>query len=180
MFSVEAVLIFKDSCLYIQNDTEESNERSLGRSRSPRSEDRFKWHHQKRSSIDGRSEDGGFKYYYDERRSPRFARENSKQGGLTRTPARFEVVDDRFREDERGSRRFSSAESKLTITLPGFKKNVDGSRSPVVRPVGDILGDKVPPLKVGVISKQIDGKDAKGSANNQVHELPCHARCWLV
>ncbi|KAK7817820.1 putative adp-ribosylation factor gtpase-activating protein agd14, partial [Quercus suber] len=149
------------------NDTEESNERSLGRSRSPRSEDRFKWHHHKRSSIGGRSEDGGFKYYYDERRSPRFARENSKQGGLTRTPARFEVVDDRFREDERGSRRFSSAESKLTITLPGFKKNVDGSRSPVVRPVGDILGDKVPPLNVGVISEQIDGKDANGSANNQ-------------
>ncbi|KAM4086669.1 hypothetical protein ACJW30_10G119600 [Castanea mollissima] len=134
---------------------------------SPRSEDRFKWHHHKRSSIGGRSEDGGFKYYYDERRSPRYARENSKQGGLTRTPTRFEVVDDRFREDERGSRRFSNAESKLTITLPSLKKTVDGARSPVVRPVGDILGDKAPPLKVGVISKQIDGKDANGSANNQ-------------
>lgn len=184
MFSVEAVLIFKDSCLYIQKDTEESNEsRKVSESHgrlSPRSEDRFKWHHYKRSSIGGRSEDGGFKYYYDERRSPRYARENSKQGGLTRTPTRFEVVDDRFREDERGSRRFSNAESKLTITLPSLKKTVDGSRSPVVRPVGDILGDKVPPLKVGVISKQIDGKDANGSANNQVQELPCHARHWFV
>ena len=164
------LLFLKDSCFYIQNDKEETNESRKvvayrGGSRSPSSEERYKGHHSKRISSGGRSDDGSFKYYYDERRSPRYPQENSRHGGPRRSSARFEVVDDRFRDDEHGSRRLSNTESKLVIRSPDIQKNVDRSRSPVVPPVGDILGDNVHPLQVGVLSKPIDGKDADGSAH---------------
>ncbi|KAJ6373056.1 hypothetical protein OIU76_027400 [Salix suchowensis] len=35
-------------------------------------------------------------YYYDERRSPRYSQENTRYGGFRKSPARFEVVDDRY------------------------------------------------------------------------------------
>ncbi|XP_041020854.1 probable ADP-ribosylation factor GTPase-activating protein AGD14 isoform X1 [Juglans microcarpa x Juglans regia] len=110
-----------------------------------------------RSSSPGRrSEDGSFKYYYDERRSPQYSQENSRYGGFRRNPVRFEIVDDRFRENEYGSRNFSQ-----------FPKNIDRSLSPVVRSLRDILGDGIPPLQVGELSTAINGKDADGSPHSQ-------------
>jgi hypothetical protein len=123
--------------------------------------------------------DGNFKYYYDEKRSPRYAQENSRYGGSRVTPARFEVVDDRFRDDEHGSRRFSNTESKPGIRSSDFQKNMDTCGSPVVRPVRDVLGGSSTPLQVGDLSKAIDGTAADGSAHNQVHNCYVILEIWF-
>ncbi|KAK9274561.1 hypothetical protein L1049_021810 [Liquidambar formosana] len=115
-----------------------------------------KFHSEKPSPI-VRNDDKSFRYYYDERRSPRYAQDNSRYGGYRRNPARFEVIDDRFRDDGFGSgrqtdsRRFSSGESKLGSRSPDCQKNMDRCRSLVV-------GD--PP-------KANEGRDVGGSAYNQ-------------
>ncbi|KAK3212821.1 hypothetical protein Dsin_017527 [Dipteronia sinensis] len=144
-----------------------------GESRSPRYESRYE---QSSSGIfgpGGRSDDKSSRYYYDERRSPRYAKENSRYSGLRKTPAQFEVVDDRVRDDRFGSSRRSD---NLCIT---YRENKSGSRSPdsqssrssssplAVRPLKNILGENALQLDVGKIAKAIDGKEADGSANKQ-------------
>ncbi|XP_059461778.1 probable ADP-ribosylation factor GTPase-activating protein AGD14 [Corylus avellana] len=56
-----------------------------GGSRSPHYEKRHERRHSERSSPVRRSVDGSVKYYYDERRSPRYAQENSRYGVPKRT-----------------------------------------------------------------------------------------------
>ncbi|XP_041019509.1 probable ADP-ribosylation factor GTPase-activating protein AGD14 isoform X1 [Juglans microcarpa x Juglans regia] len=138
-----------------------------GGSRSSGYEDRYTRHYSERSSPGRRSEDGNSKYPYDERISPRYPQENSTYGDLRRSPASFEVVDDRFRDGEYGRRRASKTESKIRSKPPNFEKNTDRSHSPVVHSARVSLGDTVSPLQVGELSKAIDGKDADGSANTQ-------------
>ncbi|XP_057957580.1 probable ADP-ribosylation factor GTPase-activating protein AGD14 [Malania oleifera] len=130
-----------------------------------------------RSSSGGKDEKS-FRYYYDERRSPRYAQENSRYGGYKRSPVRFEVVDDRVREDGLGNgrrsaiSRLSNGEVKTVGKSPDLQKNVDRSRSPVVRSIKDILGVNVPSLHVGEIPKSNAGRnvgrDDETSANTQM------------
>ncbi|XP_042988987.1 probable ADP-ribosylation factor GTPase-activating protein AGD14 isoform X3 [Carya illinoinensis] len=136
-----------------------------GGSRSSGSEDIYTRHYSEKSSPGRRSEDGNPKYPYDEMISPRYA-QNSRYGGLRRSPACFEVVDDRFRDGEYGSRRASKTESKIESRPPNFQKNTDRSQSLVVHTARS-LGDGISPLQVVELSTAIDGKDADGSANAQ-------------
>ncbi|KAI6680086.1 hypothetical protein NL676_033967 [Syzygium grande] len=114
---------------------------------SPSYEDRYERPHSGRSSPSGRGDDGILKYCYDERRSPRYAREISRYGGYRRSPVRFEVVDDRFRDDVLGSgrrsqgQRLSNEESRLGSRSPDNQKNMDKSTSTVTRPAKEILRD---------------------------------------
>lgn len=130
--------------------------------------------HSEKSSPCGRNDEKNFRYYYDERRSPRFAQENSRYGALKRNPVRIEVVDDRFRDDgfRNGKRsdgqRFSSEESMRGSRSPACQKNVNRSCSPVVRPVRDILGENVPRIHVGNLPKANEGEISDGSAHNQM------------
>ncbi|XP_009377378.2 probable ADP-ribosylation factor GTPase-activating protein AGD14 isoform X2 [Pyrus x bretschneideri] len=111
------------------------------------------------NSPGGRS----LRYYYDERRSPRYSPENSRSGGFIRAPLRFEIVDNRIRGGKRGS---SSGESKVQSRIPDNKKTAEGSHSPVVAPVRDKLRENVPPPQVGE-SSTANQKDTDGSAHNQ-------------
>ncbi|KAL5786147.1 hypothetical protein ACOSQ2_008539 [Xanthoceras sorbifolium] len=145
----------------------------LGESRSPHYGSRYE---QSSSGVSGpgrRSDDRSTRYFYDERRSPRYAaKENSRYSGVRKSPARFEVVDDRFRDDRFGS---ASRSENLNITN---RENKSGSRSPecqtnrnsssslVVRPK-TILGENALPLDVGKISIAINGKEADDSAKNK-------------
>ncbi|PKI65996.1 hypothetical protein CRG98_013581 [Punica granatum] len=82
---------------------------------SPSYEDRYDHHyHSARSgpSPSAKSDDGIVRYYYDESRSPRYTQQSSRTG-YRRSPARFEVVDDRFRDDGYGSRRRSTNAMRL-------------------------------------------------------------------
>uniref|UniRef100_A0A7N0TQ40 Arf-GAP domain-containing protein n=1 Tax=Kalanchoe fedtschenkoi TaxID=63787 RepID=A0A7N0TQ40_KALFE len=114
------------------------------------------------------------KYYHDEwRSSPRYARENSRSGGFKRSPIQFEVVDDRFRDDEntRGRksdpRRTASVEVMARSRSPVPQKIVNRSMSPVIRPVADLLGENVPHLQVGGPSKGNKEKNADASPIRQ-------------
>ncbi|XP_048133512.1 probable ADP-ribosylation factor GTPase-activating protein AGD14 [Rhodamnia argentea] len=130
---------------------------------SPRYEDRYERPYSGRSSPSGRSDDGILKYYYDERRSPRYAREVSRYGGYRRSPVRFEVVDDRFRDDTLGSgrrtqgQRLANEESRLGSRSPENQKNMDKSTPTVTRPAKEIVTDAGPSLRVGETMENSDG-----------------------
>ncbi|KAF2304516.1 hypothetical protein GH714_032873 [Hevea brasiliensis] len=132
-----------------ESDKEESREsRKLGLNcghyKSPNYESRYD--QKGRSHPGGISDDKSIKYYYDERRSPRYAQENSRYGGFKKSPVRFAVVDDRFRDDgaqsrrESANHRFSNKDGRFGSLSPDRKKSMDQSSSPVAQPVKDIPG----------------------------------------
>ncbi|PON53070.1 Arf GTPase activating protein [Parasponia andersonii] len=132
------------------SDKEASNEgRKVdtyrGGSRSSYDEDKYERSYAERSSPCGKTDDRSIKYYYDERRSPRYSRANSRYGGYRKSPVRFEIVDDRFRDEGFGSRRFSPGDSKL----PNRNTSMDSSCSPVARSLKEVLGENAPTLQIG-------------------------------
>ncbi|KAF7848912.1 hypothetical protein BT93_L1448 [Corymbia citriodora subsp. variegata] len=134
-----------------------------GASGSPSYEDRYERPYSGRSSPSGRSDDGILKYYPDERRSPRYARETSRYGGYRRSPVHFEVVDDRFRDDLfRGGRRSqgprrSYEESRLGSRSPENQKNMDKSTATITRPAKEISGDDGLSRRAGEKTEKSDG-----------------------
>lgn len=106
--------------LCTQNDNEESHEsRKICFSRSPHYEER-----NDPRSPGLRNEDKSVKFYYDDRRSPRYSPRNGNQ---RRNHIKIEIVDDRFRDDEYRNRRRVSIE-KLpapAASSNGQKSNVD-------------------------------------------------------
>ncbi|KAK7293596.1 hypothetical protein RJT34_16466 [Clitoria ternatea] len=92
-----------------------------------------------------RSDDPSFKYLYDESKSPRFAQKYNRPGSFTRSPIKFEVVDDRFRDDDYRTRRLLNIESKLRQLSIDGQKNVDRSQLPAARPLGEIFRETSSP-----------------------------------
>ncbi|OUZ99717.1 Arf GTPase activating protein [Macleaya cordata] len=140
-------------------------------SRSPPYEDTYDRYGDK-SGPAGRNDDRNYRYNYEERRSPGYGQE-TRYGDNRRSPGRFEVVDDRRRDDRFGNgrrseeRRFSDGESKSEGRSPNHQKDLGVSSPPMVRPVRDILGEDVPPLRIGEPPKANGGKVADGSAHTQ-------------
>ncbi|KAL6216912.1 hypothetical protein ACLB2K_010130 [Fragaria x ananassa] len=94
------------------------------------------------------------KYYYDERkRSPRYNEENSRIGGtgFRRTPVRFEIVDNRIRDDRK---------VHTGLTTPK-------SQVPAIRFVQEKQGENMLPPQFGESTITNDQKHADGSAHNQ-------------
>ncbi|XP_038695182.1 probable ADP-ribosylation factor GTPase-activating protein AGD14 isoform X2 [Tripterygium wilfordii] len=153
-------------------DKEGCNEsRKVNAYGSPSYEDRCELNG--RSGTARRSEDRSFRYYYDERRSPRYAPGSSRNGGFKRSPARFEIVDDRFRDDGFGrrrqsdSRRFSNSESRVGNKSPERQNSVDQFTSSVVRPAKDILGENGQPIRAGESSKENNRNGTEDRIQNQ-------------
>jgi len=164
-------ILLKVIVAVMQTDKEESSENRRvvlysGGSRTLNYEDRQG--QSERCGFSGRTDVKTFRYYDDERRSPRYSQENTRCGGFKKSPARFEVVDDRFRDDKIRSVRqtdvhlFSPTESRFGNRSSDIQKN----NAPVVRPLKDILGENLPPLQVVEHSKAPNGKDA--SVHSQV------------
>ncbi|XP_030503587.2 probable ADP-ribosylation factor GTPase-activating protein AGD14 isoform X1 [Cannabis sativa] len=126
-------------------------------------EDKFEQTYAEKSNHLGKCDERNIRYYYDESRSPRYSRENSRHGGYRRSPVRFEIVDDRFRDEGFGSRRFSPSDSKLL----NRKGTAHSSCSPVARPIKEILGENVPTLHVGEKVKESNKNHVDSSAKNQ-------------
>ncbi|KAI9107111.1 hypothetical protein K1719_022639 [Acacia pycnantha] len=103
------------------NDNEESYD---GRKLSFSLSERYEYRNDTRSPS-SRDEDRSVKFYYDDRRSPRYVPRN---GNNRRNTVKIEVVDDRFREDKSRTRRFLSIESKETAVSSDAQKNVDGEK----------------------------------------------------
>lgn len=120
-----------------------------GGSRSPPYEDTYSG----RSSPGGKSDDKYSRYSYDERRSPGYDQEGRQYNDYKRSPARPEIINDWRREDRFGNgrkvedRRISDGDPKLEGRSPDRPKE-DTSSPPIVRPVREILGDNVVPLRI--------------------------------
>ncbi|XP_027069164.1 uncharacterized protein [Coffea arabica] len=90
-----------------------------------------------------------------------------------RSPARTEVVNDWRREDRFGNGRrsedirVSDGGSKLGSRSPDRQRDLDVSSPPVVRPVRDILGENVSPLRVLEPPKANGPKSADVSTRTQ-------------
>ncbi|TKY58195.1 ADP-ribosylation factor GTPase-activating protein AGD14 [Spatholobus suberectus] len=115
------------------------------------------------SSPGPRSDDTSFRYLYDESRSPRYTQKYSRHGHKARSPIKFEVVDDRFRDDEHRNRRLSNIESKLRQISFDGQKNVDRSQLPAVPPLGEILKENAP-------SQQVKPSGGEGSVEENPSE----------
>nr|XP_027081427.1 probable ADP-ribosylation factor GTPase-activating protein AGD14 isoform X1 [Coffea arabica] len=123
--------------------------------------ERHSFEHSFLSRNDGRN----LKNHIDPRNSPRYKQEMLKSGSQNSRAPRFEIVDDRFRENGYGSvrkvltHRYSDTESRARSSSPISQKSRDISKEPAIRPLKDILDDKIPPLKVGESPKAnaVDG-----------------------
>ncbi|GAY66658.1 Arf-GAP domain-containing protein [Citrus sinensis] len=144
-----------------------------GGSRSPPYEDTYERRYNEQSSPGGRSDDKNSRYGYDER-SPGNEQENRQFGDYRRTsPTRPEVINDWRRDDRFGNgrkfedRRISDGDSKLEGRSPEQPKDPESSSPPVVRPVREILGDNVLPLRISEPPKANGVRVADGSTNTQ-------------
>ncbi|PIA65178.1 hypothetical protein AQUCO_00100576v1 [Aquilegia coerulea] len=139
---------------------------SRGGSRSPPYDDTYDRRYNERSGSGGRNDDRNYRYNYDERRSPGYDQESRYGSNYRKSPVRFEVVDDRRRDDRFGNgRKVPDGDSKSERRSPN--RQMDMPSPPMVRPVREILGDDVPPLRVGEPPKANGGKAAESSARTQ-------------
>ncbi|KAJ4847584.1 hypothetical protein Tsubulata_033378 [Turnera subulata] len=135
-------------------------------SRSPPYEETYERRYNERSSPGGRSDDKYSRYSYDERRSPGYDQESRQYNDYRRSPARPEVVNDWRREDRFGNR-LSDGDSKHEARSPERPKEPEASSPPVVRPVREILGDNVIPLRISEPPKGNVGRTADAPAQTQ-------------
>ncbi|KAM5566259.1 putative ADP-ribosylation factor GTPase-activating protein AGD14 [Rosa sericea] len=130
-------------------------------------EKRFERHYSQGSSPTVRGADQNVvKYYYDERRSPRSYEENSRIGGtgFRRNPVRFEVVDNRIRDDRKARSGLTPPKSQ---NRSPENKNMDSFSSPAVRSVQEKQRENMLPPMFRETTITNDQKHADGSAHNQ-------------
>lgn len=119
-----------------------------GGSRSPPYNDTYERRYTDRPSPGGRSDDRNYRNSYDERRSP------GSDGDYGRSPVRTEIVNDWRRDDRFGNGkksedgRIANGGLRVEVTSPDRQRDLDISSPPMVRPVRDILGENVSPLRV--------------------------------
>lgn len=160
----------------MQGETEDFNGNNRrdtyqGGSRSPPYDDIVERRYGDRSSSGGRS--------------PSYDQDNRQSNDYKKSPAR-EVVNDWRREDRfgngrRSDERSSDGGSKLEIRSPDNQSDI--SSPPLVRPVRDILGDNVSPLRVIEPPKSTGGKSTDGRGPTQVKSFPtkmCFVMCLFV
>ncbi|EOA19084.1 hypothetical protein CARUB_v10007750mg [Capsella rubella] len=124
-----------------------SETRSSSGSRSPPYEDVNDRRYSDRSSPGGRS--------------PGFEPGNRNVGNNKKSPARPEILNDWRREDRFGGRKTSDEGSQS----PEQVKDLGSASPPVARPVREILGDSVIPLRVGEPPKPPVSRNIDASAH---------------
>lgn len=147
-----------------KNETNE-NRRSDGYqsgSRSPSIDNTYERRYSDRSSPG-----------YDVRRSPGYDQDSQRHSDHGRSPVHSGVVNDWRREDRLSNarksedHRSSDGESKPEIRSPDNQKDSNVSSPPVVRPVRDILGENVVPLRIGEPPKASSSRAVDGSTFTQ-------------
>ncbi|KAK1265026.1 putative ADP-ribosylation factor GTPase-activating protein AGD14 [Acorus gramineus] len=127
----------------------------------------------------GRNDERNSRYSYSDRRSPGYGDRRSPgyaPSDYRRSPGYFEVVDDRVKDDRIRNlnqnrkiedHKFTDEVRRPEGRSPNHQKDLDMSSPPVVRPVRDILGDSVPPLRIGEPPKANVTRVADTSAQTQ-------------
>ncbi|XP_047310851.1 probable ADP-ribosylation factor GTPase-activating protein AGD14 isoform X2 [Impatiens glandulifera] len=112
-------------------------------SRSPASEDGYERRYGDRPSPGGRSDDRSSL----DSRSPGYL-ESRQYGDNRKSPAHTEVVNDWRREDRFGNGRKTDDSRTFDTRSPDLQKDGNISSPPMARPVREILGDNVLPLRI--------------------------------
>ncbi|TKY44667.1 ADP-ribosylation factor GTPase-activating protein AGD14 [Spatholobus suberectus] len=120
-----------------------------GGSKSPPYEDTYEGRYSDKSSPGGRS--------------PGYDQESRQYGDYKRSPGRPPIINDWRRED----RRISDGDHKVKSQSPERAKDVGSLSPPVVRPVREILGENVVPLRISEPPKPNSGRPADSSALSQ-------------
>ncbi|XP_058722408.1 probable ADP-ribosylation factor GTPase-activating protein AGD14 isoform X1 [Vicia villosa] len=120
-----------------------------GGSKSPPYKDSHEHRYSDRSSPGGRS--------------PGYDQESRQVGDYKRSPGRPPIINDRRRED----RRTSDGDYKTESQSPVQARNPGSSSPPVGKPVQEILGENVVPLRISGPPKPNNGKAADASALTQ-------------
>ncbi|KAE9613936.1 hypothetical protein Lal_00016447 [Lupinus albus] len=134
-------------------------ETSHGGSKSPPYEDTYERRYSDRSSPG--------------RRSPGYDQESRQYGDYKRNPGRPLVINDWRREDRFGNgrkiddHRICDGDIKMDSQSPERAKDLGSSSPPVVRPVRDILGENVVPLRIGEPPKPNSGRASNDSGLTQ-------------
>lgn len=102
-------------------------------------------------------------FYYDERSSPRYSKENSRSGGYRRSLTRIEVVDNRIKDDRHGIRRLASGDFQSTIQLNRSQENLEKSFPALARDNKDTTVKIEPPRRVEEDVRTNKGMGAGGS-----------------
>lgn len=118
-----------------------------------------------RSSAVGRSGSECLKFYFDDKNHKQHVTHNPRSRGLPKSPIRFEIVDDRFRDDGSVKRYDTRKESRGSSKSLDLSNNKDMPSFPIVRHTSELLGDNAPHLRVGNVVKVEKKKDL---VNNQV------------
>ncbi|XP_052209481.1 uncharacterized protein LOC127812928 [Diospyros lotus] len=119
------------------------------------------------------NDDRSSRRYIDDERSPRYKPDNLRSSSHRSRPANFEIVDDRFRDDDFGSgrrsetRRPSTAESRTGSRSPVTQQKREKTSTLVLRPVRDILGENAVSLQVGESPKANERRNNECSARGQ-------------
>ncbi|KAJ1393502.1 Arf-GAP domain and FG repeat-containing protein 1 [Sesbania bispinosa] len=130
-----------------------------GAPKSPPYEDTYERRYTDRSSPGGRS--------------PGYDQENRQYGEYKRSPGRPPIINDWRREDRFGDgqkfedHRISDGDNKVGNQSPERAKDLGSSSPPVARPVRDILGENVVPLRISEPPKTNSGQATNGSALTQ-------------
>jgi hypothetical protein len=132
------------------DDKSPSETRSSSGSRSPPYEDGYDRRYGDRSSPGGRS--------------PGFETGSRNAVNNRKSPARPEILNDWRREDRFGGRKTSEEGSQS----PEQVKDLGSASPPVARPVREILGDSVIPLRVGEPPKPPVSRNTDASAHAKV------------
>ncbi|KAF8088169.1 hypothetical protein N665_0550s0025 [Sinapis alba] len=121
-----------------------------------------------RASAGGKSGNKSLKYYFEDKepkQQQQHVTHNPKSRGLPKSPIRFEIVDDRYRDDGSVKRYDARREPRGSSKSLDLSNNKETSSLPIVRHASELIGENHPHLRVEKVVKVEKKKDP---VNNQL------------
>ena len=123
-----------------------------------------------RASAGGKSGTKSLKFYFEDmepKQQQQHVTQNPKSRGLPKSPVRFEIVDDRYRDDGSVKRYDARREPRGSSKSLDLSNNKETSGLPIVRHASELIGENHPRLRVEKIVKV---EEKKNPVNNQLAE----------
>ncbi|CAH8378024.1 unnamed protein product [Eruca vesicaria subsp. sativa] len=122
-----------------------------------------------RASAVGKTEKKSLKFYFEDMEPKQQQQQhvtlNPKSRGLPKSPIRFEIVDDRYRDDGSVKRYDARREPRGSSKSLDLSNNKETSGLPIVRHASELIGENHPRLQVEKVVKVEKKKDP---VNNQL------------
>ncbi|XP_056852610.1 uncharacterized protein LOC130501807 isoform X2 [Raphanus sativus] len=124
-----------------------------------------------KSETGGKSGNKSLKFYFEDKepkqqqQQPQHVTHNPKSRGLPKSPIRFEIVDDRYRDDGSVKRYDARREPRGSSKSLDLSNNKETFGLPIVRHASELIGENHPRLRVEKVVKVEKEKDP---VNNQL------------